>query len=40
MAAIVNNPNLTKKTLGEMSNTPLEDIIKTTLMWEKLITNK
>lgn len=40
MPAIVNNPNLIKKTFGKMSNTSLEDIIKTTLMWEKLISNK
>jgi UDP-glucose 4-epimerase len=40
MAAIVNNPNLIKKTLGNMCSTSLKDIIKTTLMWEKLISNK
>jgi UDP-glucose 4-epimerase len=40
MAAIINNPNLIKKTFGKMGNTTLNDIIKTSLMWEKFISNK
>lgn len=40
IASIVNNSNLIKKTLGKMGVASLKDIIKTSLIWEKLISNK